>query len=100
MRTRFEPNISKTVRGRGLVLIDHQQEMTYGESNCHVTNCVALYMYDRDERITFYASKVKQTNMQTRIIAIPPGKCRPNKSENCVLAWRRTLNKRLPQAER
>jgi len=33
----LEPNISKTVRDRGLVTMDHQQEMGYGESNGHVT---------------------------------------------------------------
>jgi len=33
-------NISETVRDRGLVLKDHQQEMAYGESNGHVTDDV------------------------------------------------------------
>jgi len=31
-------NISETVRDRGLVPKDHQQEMAYGESNSHVTD--------------------------------------------------------------
>ena len=31
-------NISETVRDRDLVPKDHQQEMTYGESNGHVTD--------------------------------------------------------------
>ena len=31
-------NISETVRGRGLVLKDHQQEMAYNESNGHMTD--------------------------------------------------------------
>jgi len=33
-------NISETVRDRGLVPKDHQQEMTYGVSNGHVTDDV------------------------------------------------------------
>jgi len=33
----LEPNISKTVRDRGLVTMEHQWEMAYGESNGHVT---------------------------------------------------------------
>jgi len=33
-------NISETVRDRGLVPKDHQQEMAYGESNGHVTDDV------------------------------------------------------------
>jgi len=35
-------NISETVRDRGLVPKDHQQEMAYGESNGHVTDDVTL----------------------------------------------------------
>jgi len=31
-------NISEIVRGRGLVLKDHQQEMAYNESNGHMTD--------------------------------------------------------------
>jgi len=34
-------NISETVRDRGLVQKDHQYEMTYGESNGHVTDDVS-----------------------------------------------------------
>jgi len=33
-------NISETVRDRGLVPKDHQQEMSYGELNGHVTDDV------------------------------------------------------------
>jgi len=33
-------NMSETVRDRGLVPKDHQQEMTYGESNGYVTDDV------------------------------------------------------------
>jgi len=33
-------NISETVRDRGLVPKDHQQEMAYGLSNGHVTDDV------------------------------------------------------------
>ena len=37
----LEPNIiSKAVRDRGLVTMEHQQEMGYGESNGHVKNDV------------------------------------------------------------
>jgi len=35
-------NISETVRGRGLVPKDHQQEMAYGISNGYVTDDVTL----------------------------------------------------------
>jgi len=34
-------NISETVRYRGLIPKDHQQEMAYGESNGHMTDDVA-----------------------------------------------------------
>jgi len=33
-------NISETVRDRGLIPKDQQQEMAYGESNGHVTDDV------------------------------------------------------------
>jgi len=36
----WRPNISKTVRDRGLVTMGHQQEMTYGGSIGHVTDDV------------------------------------------------------------
>jgi len=36
----FDVDISKTVRDRGLVPKDHQQEMAYGVSNGHVTDDV------------------------------------------------------------
>jgi len=35
---KFDVNISETVRDRGLVPKDHQQEMAYGVSNGHVTD--------------------------------------------------------------
>jgi len=34
------PNISKTVRDRGSVTIEHVQEMAHGESNGHVSDDV------------------------------------------------------------
>jgi len=43
-------NISETVRDRGLVPNDHQQEMAYGESNGHVTNDQVSYDVTWPER--------------------------------------------------
>ena len=37
----FESVAQETVRDRGMVPKDHQQEMAYGESNGHVNNDVA-----------------------------------------------------------
>ena len=41
-------NISETVRDRGLIPKDHQQEMAYGELNGHVTDNVTLIGQTRD----------------------------------------------------
>jgi len=37
----LEPNISKTARDWGLITMEHQLEMGYGEWNGHVTDDVA-----------------------------------------------------------